>query len=52
MVNSAMTKDKYTVYLICKAINRGKISIVEAANLSAAKELALSMYPGYQLANC
>jgi hypothetical protein len=52
MANSAMTKEKYTVYLICKAINKGRISIVEAANLSAAKQLALSINPGYALVNC
>ena len=45
-----MTKDKYTVYLTCDAFpNKIRKSTVEAANLFDAKELALSLYPGYQL---
>jgi hypothetical protein len=43
---------KYTIYLVCKALNVGKVSIVEAANLWEAKAKALSMYPGYELASC
>ena len=45
-----MTKEKYTVYMTCPAFP-GKIrkSTVEAANMWDAKELALSLYPGYQL---
>ena len=43
---------KYTIYLACKALNVGKVSIVEAANLPLAKAKALSMYPGYELASC
>jgi len=42
--------DKYTVYLTCLAFP-GKVrkSIVEAANLSSAKAVALEMYPGYAI---
>ena len=48
--NTAMTKDKYTVYLTCDAFpNKIRKSTVEATNLFNAKELALSLYPGYQL---
>jgi len=45
-----MNKDLYTVYLICAAFP-GKVrkSIVEAANLSSAKTMALQMYPGYAI---
>jgi hypothetical protein len=53
MVNSAMTKDKYTVYLTCSAFpGRVRKSVVEAINLSGAKELALSLYPGYSILDC
>ncbi len=50
MVSNAMTKDKYTVYLTCSAFP-GKVrkSVVEAINLTSAKQLALSLYPGYTL---
>ena len=43
-------KEKYAVYMTCPAFP-GKVrqSIVEATNLQSAKELALSLYPGYTL---
>ena len=42
--------DKYTIYLTCDAFPGKAIkSIVEATHLQAAKALALSIYPGYQL---
>jgi|LWDU01.1.fsa_nt_gi hypothetical protein len=48
--NYQMTKDKYTVYLTCTAFpNKVRKSTVEAINLQTAKELALSLYPGYDL---
>ena len=48
--NNAMTKDKYTVYLTCAAFpNKVRKSIVEAVNLTAAKDLALTLYPGYSV---
>jgi len=42
--------DKYTIYLTCDAFP-GKVrkSTVEAINLSGAKKLALSLYPGYAI---
>ena len=44
------TKEKYTVYMTCPAFpGMIKASTVEAANMWDAKELALSLYPGYQL---
>lgn len=45
--------EKYTVYLTCPAFP-GKIrkSIVESLNLIEAKQLALSLYPGYTLYDC
>ncbi len=51
MNNTAMTKSElYTVYLTCAAFP-GKVrkSVVEASNLSSAKAMVLSMYPGYSL---
>ncbi len=43
---------KYSVYLVCNALNLGKKSTVLAKNLSEAKKISLSMYPGYELLNC
>ena len=43
---------KYKIYLICEALNAGRISIVEATDLWSAKSMALSMYPGYTLVDC
>jgi len=45
-----MNQDLYTVYLTCAAFP-GKVrkSIVSATNLSSAKAMALSMYPGYAI---
>ena len=43
--------EKYTIYLICKALNIGAACTVEATHLHKAQELALSMYPGYELYN-
>jgi len=42
--------EKYTVYLTCPAFP-GKVrkSIVESTNLTEAKKLALSLYPGYSI---
>jgi len=42
--------EKYTVYLTCPAFP-GKVrkSVVESINLTAAKKLALSLYPGYSI---
>ena len=51
MTNNAMTKSElYTVYLTCAAFP-GKVrkSVVNASNLTSAKAMALSMYPGYSL---
>jgi len=46
-------KDKYTVYLTCSAFpNKVRKSVVEAINLSGAKKLALSLYPGYTILDC
>ncbi len=43
-------QEKYTVYLTCPAFpNKVRRSTVEASNLQSAKELALSLYPGYDL---
>ena len=41
--------EKYTVYLFCKALNIGRACTVESTHLHNAQELALSMYPGYEL---
>ena len=42
--------DKYTVYLTCRAFpGTVRKSTVEALNLSLAKAMALSMYPGYAI---
>jgi hypothetical protein len=42
--------DKYTVYLTCPAFpGIVRKSVLEAANLSAAKAVALEMYPGYAI---
>ena len=42
--------DKYTVYLTCPAFpGRVRKSVLEAANLSSAKAVALEMYPGYSI---
>ena len=48
--NYQMTKDKYTVYLTCAAFpNKVRKSTVEANNRFDAIDLALSLYPGYDL---
>jgi len=48
-----MTKEKYTVYLTCPAFpGMVKKSTVESINLSEAKSLALSLYPGYSILDC
>jgi hypothetical protein len=42
--------EKYTVYLTCPAFpGMVRQSIVESINLTAAKQLALSLYPGYAI---
>ena len=53
MNNNTMNQDLYTVYLTCAAFP-GKVrkSVVGASNLSSAKAMALSMYPGYSLLDC
>ena len=43
---------KYSVYLVCNALNLGKKSVVMANSLPEAKKISLSMYPGYELLNC
>ena len=40
---------KYPVYLVCPTLNVGRVSIVEANNLTQAQQTSLSMYPGYKL---
>ena len=55
MNNTAMTnqQDLWTVYLTCPAFPVLLIMLtVQADNLAKAKELALSMYPGYSLLDC
>ena len=45
--------EKYTVYLTCPAFpGRVRKSVVESNNLSGAKLLALTLYPGYRLLDC